>query len=165
MGGGGATGERRVNRRARSVIGARINPLCRCINLASGNLPRHCRRFVLRNYRDAYYAQSFVTAVIIRQDNELVNNVIPSRGGGARTSDCCWSSCCCSLAGESQVDISHRVRRPRLSAASFSRRRGRRIPFKGEFPGRFQLAHNFASKFSLAIVLRATWVDYSATFC
>lgn len=36
------------------------------------------------NYRDAYYAQSFVTAVIIRQDNELVNNESVRDGRGRR---------------------------------------------------------------------------------
>jgi len=56
----------------RSVIGAQINSCAReCIILASGNL------LCPRNYRDGYYAQSFVTTVIIWQDNELVNNVIP----------------------------------------------------------------------------------------
>lgn len=106
---------------------------CRCRTRARMHNSRDwefARPLCLHNYRDGYYAQLFVTAVIIWQDNELVNNVIPfarrvrvgsSGAASGENSDvryCRWTCECwkCNLFLESQVptigwlQVSRRIR-------------------------------------------------------
>ena len=94
------------------------------------------------HYHDGYYV-SFITTVIIWQDNELVNNVIPFAGGvrvasGAPSGDNSdvvvggQLSAGCNLFSESQVPTIGRQQVSRRSAAT-NTLSGRILPRAGKF--------------------------------